>query len=149
MPATQTAQSTDADRLWHDLSCQLREACVLRRQGRLRAANTILEDELPAVIRAWAAASGLPGPEAKARLNQLFDDEQARVESHWLIARFLAGGNGSVTPPTVPGVHVELHQNPAIQLPAVPLRRIPIADVVEMIDAARDMERTTAMSLFR
>jgi hypothetical protein len=152
--------TAEADRLWREIAVHLREACILRRQGRHQAASMILERELPPLVRSWAAECVLPSEEAKARLNRLFNDEQARVESHWIIARFLkdertadsAVRHLAAFPTDVgPGQHSPL-SNPAsaqaMFFPAIAPRRIPIADVVDMIDAARDLERAAARSAF-
>ncbi|MFT3829168.1 MAG: hypothetical protein QM691_05605 [Opitutaceae bacterium] len=119
---------------------------------------TILERELPPLVRDWAADSALPSEEAKARLNQLFNDEQARVESHWIIARFLAQEHTGASArqltafPAIPAALTgevaacvtPAPRNVAMLCPAIAPRRIPIADVVDMIDAARDLERAAA-----
>lgn len=157
--AAPSIESTaEVERLWREIAVHLREACILRRQGRHQAAATILERELPPLVRDWAAESALPAEAAKARLNQLFNDEQARVESHWIIARFLAQEHtdsatrhlaafpaataalpGDVTSFFAPAAH-----NVAMLFPAIPPRRIPIGDVVDMIDSARDLDRAAA-----
>jgi len=155
--------AAESERLWRVIAGHLREACILRRQGRHRAAATILERELPPLIRLWAAECALPAAEAKARLNQLFTDEQARVESHWIIARFLseapAADSAARQLLAFPGTPAGLPQGqqsyfspvstngpaaPAMFFPAIAPRRIPITDVVDMIDATRELERTTA-----
>ena len=155
--------AADADRLWREIAVQLREACILRRQGRHHAAAEILERELPPLIRQWAVDCALPAAEAKARLNQLFADEQARVESHWIIARFLAANNapGSATdrlvafpsaPAALPPGTQTLFASPAphatsaaMFFPAIAPRRIPVADGVGMIDASQELARTAAL----
>lgn len=149
MPSTalSTVQTTpEADRLWREIANHLREACILRRQGRHQAAATILERELPQLIRFWSAESALPAEEAKSRLNQLFADEQARVESHWIIARFLTEERTAdqavrqlAAFPAAPATALS-----AMIFPAIAPRHIPIADVVDMIDAARDLDRAAA-----
>ena len=162
-PALNTEQTTaEADRLWREIAGQLREACILRRQGRHQSAATILERGLPPLIRFWAAATRLPSAEAKARLNQLFNDEQARVESHWIIARFLAENPAAdsavrqlvafpsapaTAPDGQPSFFAPVSSSPAMVFPAIAPRRIPIADVVDMIDAARDIDRAAAQSV--
>lgn len=146
-PALQTEQTAaETERLWREIAGYVREACILRRQGRHQSAATIFERELPSLIRLWAAASALPAEEAKDRLNRLFSDEQARVESHWIIARFLTEERTAdqavrqlAAFPSVPSPATS-----AMVFPAIAPRRIPIADVVDMIDAARDLDRAAA-----
>ncbi len=157
-PALTVEQPTvEAERLWREIAGQLREACILRRQGRHSAAATILEGQLPPLIRSWAAECALPGDEAKARLNQLFTDEQARVESHWIIARFLAEEHAdsasrhlvafpacpAALPAGVQSFFPPPARNAAMLFPAIPPRRIPLGDVVDMIDVARDLDRAS------
>ena len=163
-PALNTEPATvEADRLWRLIAGHLREACILRRQGRHHAATAILERELPPLIREWSAQCALPTEEAKARLNQLFSDEQARVESHWIIARFLAANNAPgnaadrlVAFPAAPAVAPSGMQSffaappsqatsAAMFFPAIAPRRIPVADVVDMIDASQELARTAAL----
>ena len=163
-PVLNTEQATaEAERLWRLIAGHLREACILRRQGRHHAAAEILEHELPPLIRQWSTECALPTAEAKARLNQLFTDEQARVESHWIIARFLAANNapGPATdrlvafpsaPAGLPPGTQTLFASPAphatsaaMFFPAIAPRRIPVADVVDMIDASQEIARTAAL----
>ena len=133
----------EAQRLWREITGEVREACILRRQGRHQATTTILEHTLPPLIRSWSSESALPAAEAKARLNELFTQEQARIESHWLMARFLNEDTAAATTrylsafPAAPA-----SPNPVpMWLPAIGARRIPLDDVADMIDAARDLDR--------
>jgi hypothetical protein len=139
--------TVEAERLWREIAGQVREACILRRQGRHLAATEILEHTLPPLIRSWAGESALPAAEAKARLNQLFTEEQARVESHWLMARFLNDDRAAATAArqlnTFPAVPVSSVPS-AMWFPSIAPRRIPLDAVVDMIDAARDLERSAA-----
>ena len=136
--------AADADRLWREIAVQLREACILRRQGRHQAAAEILERELPPLIRQWAVDCALPAAEAKARLNQLFADEQARVESHWIIARLLADERTTDSAVRhLAAFPAGSPSAPTMLFPAIAPRHIPIADVVDMIDAARELERSS------
>ena len=159
-PALNTEPATvEADRLWRLIAGHLREACILRRQGRHHAATAILERELPSLIREWSAQCALPTEEAKARLNQLFSDEQARVESHWIIARFLTDKTTPVAsvdrlvafPAALPGQQCAFGQatshstSAAMFFPSIAPRRIPIADVVDMIDASQEIARAAAL----
>ncbi len=156
--ASSIAPLAEADRLWREIAVQLREACILRREGRHQAAAAILEHDLPALVRDWSAKADLPPAEAKARLNQLFNEEQARVESHWIMARFLAQEQAAATarnlsafpsvvaaaPADAAAVLTPMIPRGTMLFPAIAPRRIPISDVVDMIDAARDLERTVA-----
>lgn len=149
--APTTTLSARATQHWNEITQLFREACVLRRQGRHVAAAAILEQQLPAVIRSWAFESRLPAGTAKARLQELFTEEQARVESSWLISRF-------VTTPTPLTVNAAPVASPVMQhvapiappvspartaafFPSISPRRIPIDDVVGMLDMVREQER--------
>lgn len=145
--ATTTTLSGRATQHWNEITTLFREACVLRRQGRHAAAATILEQQLPPLIRSWAFESRLPAGAAKARLQELFTEEQARVESSWLISRFVT----TPTPLTVNATPVMQHVAPVAQpvspartaafFPQISPRRIPIDDVVGMLDMVREQER--------
>ena len=135
--------TAEAERLWVEIAGQVREACILRRQGRHHATTEILERALPPLIRSWSAECALPAAEAKARLNQLFSEEQARVESHWIMARFLSDDPAAArrlsafpSEPTSMGAA-------AMWFPAIAPRRIRLDDVADMIDAARELDRST------
>lgn len=146
-PALTEPIPAEAERLWREIAGHVREACILRREGRHLAAAEILERTLPPMIRAWAGECTLPAAEAKARLNRLFNEEQARVESHWLMARFLS--EDSTAAHTVRQLSaypaVPVAPSPAAMwCPPIAPRRIPLDAVVEMIDAARDLERCAA-----
>ena len=146
-PAITEPIPAEAERLWREIAGQVREACILRRQGRHLAAAEILEHTLPPMIRSWSGECALPAAEAKARLNQLFNEEQARVESHWLMARFLSDERSVADTArqltAFPAVPVSPSPS-AMWFPAIAPRRIPLDAVVDMIDAARDLERSAA-----
>ena len=103
------------------------------RQGRHAAAAAILERDLPPGSREWYAASGLPAAAAKERLGRLFNEEQARVESHWIRARVGAAPAPASAPASPP--------YPGMQFAPIGPRRIPVDDVTDMIDAARELSR--------
>lgn len=142
MPTTTVTSpiaSAAAQQLWSELTRLFREACVLRRQGRHNAAAAILEKQLPAMIRGWAAESRLSANAAKARLQEMFSDEQARVESAWLISRFSA--ESPVTAAAAAPLAQPAARPAAAWYPPISPRRIPIDDVVGMIDMVREHER--------
>ena len=71
-------------RLWKRIGDDFRQACLLRREGKAEEAATILEKRLPETITAWARVCGLREPERRERLNDLFEQEQKRVDDIWL-----------------------------------------------------------------
>jgi hypothetical protein len=142
LPAAPETISAEADRVWRQIAAQFREACILRRQGRYAASAKLMEGELQPLIRDWFTLSGVPAEIAKERLAQLFNEEQARVESNWIIARFLADD------PNVAAGHTRRlaafaagAASTGTWYPAIAPRQIPLDDVVDMIDAARASER--------
>lgn len=76
--------SDDRNRLWKRIGDDFRQACLLRREGKGSEATQILEKNLPETIAAWARVCGLREPERRERLNQLFEQEQRRVDDIWL-----------------------------------------------------------------
>jgi len=71
-------------RLWKRIGEDFRQACLLRREGKGEEATHILEKRLPEMIAAWARVCGLREPERRERLNDLFEQEQRRVDDIWL-----------------------------------------------------------------
>ena len=57
-----------------------RRACVKRLVGDEPGAIEVLRDEIPKLVVAWAKSTTLGGPEKKAKLKELFDDESSRAE---------------------------------------------------------------------
>lgn len=142
--------SVEAERLWREIGGQVREACILRRQGRHHATTEILEHTLPPLIRSWGAQCTLPAAEAKARLNQLFTEEQARVESHWIMARFLNDDRATAAAAQHLSAFPSAPLSPnasAMWFPAIAPRRIPLNDVADMIDVARDLDRRAVQAV--
>ena len=113
----------------------------MRRQGRHGAASQIFEHELPPLLRSWFGECGLAAPDAKARLSKLFEDEQTRIESNWVIARFLTNDRAEAAAHTRRLTAFGPEATPGMWFPALPPSRIRIDDVVEMIDAARESAR--------
>jgi len=140
-PVVPEPVSAAASRLWREITVQVREVCILRRQGRHGAATSIFENELPTLLRSWFSECGLPAPDAKDRLSRLFEDEQARVESNWMIARFLANESPDVAAHTRRLIAFAPDAAPGMWFPAIGPSRIRIDDVNEMIDAARESAR--------
>lgn len=76
--------SDDRNRLWRRIGDDFRQACLLRREGKSEDATAILEKRLPETITAWARVCGLRETDRRERLNQLFEQEQKRVDDIWL-----------------------------------------------------------------
>ena len=140
--------TTEAERLWREIAGQVREACILRRQGRHHATSEILEHTLPPLIRSWGTECALPSTEAKSRLSRLFTEEQSRIESHWIMARFLNDERAATAArylsafPATPASP----NSAAMWFPAIAPRRIPLGDVADMIDTARELDRRALLA---
>ncbi len=81
--------SGQPDQLWSKIVEDFREACVLRRSGRYEESNELLNHILPGEIAAWAR-SPLPfGTDRRARLENMFKEEQRRVEDAFFVQRLV------------------------------------------------------------
>lgn len=74
----------DRHRLWKRIGDEFRLACLHRREGKAAEASEILDKKLPDLIGEWARVSGLRDAERRQRLNELFEQEQRRVDDIWL-----------------------------------------------------------------
>ena len=139
--------AVEADRLWHEITRAFREVCILRRQGRHAASKAILAEGLPPLVRDWSVQCAQPPAEAKARLSALFEEEQARIESNWIVSRFLLSEPATLAAQArqivnLPATSARSPESLLTWFPPLPPRRIRIDDVVDMIDAARDLEHS-------
>jgi hypothetical protein len=119
---------------WDEVVRLTAAACVHRSEGRERLAMRILQENLPAAIRAWSSSCGFPAGACKQSLRSMF----ARVREQVAIASVQrrmaetavgAGPGGERMP--APG-RISLRQ------------RIRIDDVPAMLDALADAEAESA-----
>lgn len=79
----------DRTRLWRKIADDFRQACLFRREGKSTEADEILERRLPETIGAWSRVSGMSEPDRRARLSELFEAEQKRIDDVWLTQQII------------------------------------------------------------
>ena len=62
------------------LKAGFRRACVRRMVGDEKGAITVLKNEIPKLVVAWAKSTNLEAADKKAKLKEMFDDESARAD---------------------------------------------------------------------
>ncbi|MBM3849562.1 MAG: hypothetical protein FJ396_05125 [Verrucomicrobia bacterium] len=77
------------DPLWISLVEQFREACVLRRNGRLEESEQLLQTEIPNKIAAWSKQAVPVGIDRRNALETMFQDEQRRVEEAFFVQKLV------------------------------------------------------------
>jgi len=142
MPATTETsacvQSSNPRFLWNEIVRWTFELCILRKEGREGKVAVILQERLPALIRAWSSRSGLPAAKCQERLCSLFGRVQESVEVGFMQQRMIVGE-----------ICARFAQLPSAASwrtgsGAVGLRReIPIDDVSAMLDALGEAEFET------
>ncbi len=130
-PAFTPASSTPA---WRAVENAVREACVLRAEGREAEATALLRDAVQPLIATWARTSGLTTPECQQALRELFVRVQEQVATAVVCKRLVLRSTevqarlGRTT-----GGAVQVH------------RRVPIGDIPGMLDALDEGERIAAL----
>jgi hypothetical protein len=132
-----------ADALWAEIVATTREACLLRQEGREEEAVRVLQDTLPPVIRRWSAASGDTPERCRERLKALFTAEQEHMRAQMIQRRLIVDAvcsrlRVSSTGEATGRPRVVSERTRAVQLQ----RRVPFGDVVGMIDALNEAERS-------
>ena len=129
----QVAPPARTAELWWALEVSVREACVLRIEGREPEALAILQQELPPLIEQWSRSAGLATADCQQKLREMFSRVQQEVSTASICKRLVlqsfapgVGRRGATSEP----VHVQ--------------RRIPLADIPGMLDALEEGERTAA-----
>jgi hypothetical protein len=81
MDATDNQLSNiEATEAWKEVVSQFRSLCLMRRQGKTADSGMILEQQLPRKIAAWSKSAALDAEVKRAQLEQMFREEQRRVE---------------------------------------------------------------------
>jgi hypothetical protein len=62
---------------------------LLRREGRIRESDKILNEDLPPQIAQWSQGSRLDSATKRAALENLFREEQKRIDDAWVVHRML------------------------------------------------------------
>lgn len=125
-----TAQSAEH---WRVLEDTVREACVLRAEGREALATAIVQDRLPELIGQWSRGAGLARERCQQELRELFARVQQQVTTATICKRLVLQ---SVDPQAPRGGEASA--------PVHISRRVPIDDIPGMLDALDEGERTVA-----
>jgi hypothetical protein len=131
--STRVASSgRDPASLWQQIEQGVRESCVMRCEGREPEALALLQETLPALIRAWSATCGFPPETCRQRLRELFARAQEQVAAAMLSRRLVLA--------SIRTDNIRAGASGALYL----RQRIPLDDVPGMLDALQDSERTAA-----
>jgi hypothetical protein len=130
-----SVQSSNPRFLWNEIVRWTFEVCILRKEGREAKVAVLLEERLPALIRAWSSRCGLPAAACQERLRGLFGRVQESVELGFMQQRMIVGE-----------ICARFAQKPSLaSLPGAsgPMglrREVPIDDVSAMLDALGEAE---------
>lgn len=132
-PSTASAISSSNPRfLWNEIVRWTFEACILRKEGKEDRVATLLQERLPALIRAWSSRCGLAPDACKEQLRSLFVRVQEQVELGFIQRRLI-----------VEEICSRMGAQPAPRPAAAPMglrRRVPFDDVPGMLDALAEAE---------
>jgi hypothetical protein len=81
--------TTTGNQLWNGIVTDFRQACLLRREGRVRESDKILNEDLPPQIAEWSQAARQDPATKRAALENLFREEQKRIDDAWVVHRML------------------------------------------------------------
>ena len=121
--------------LWNEIVRWSYEACILRREGQEGRVKELLQERLPALIRAWSERSGLAPDANRMRLRGLFARIQESVELGFIQRRLI-----------VDEICARMSHQPAkTRLPQAsgPVglrRRVPFGNIPDMLDALAQAE---------
>lgn len=77
--------STDAAESWKEVVAQFRSLCFARRQGDAAVSGKILQEQLPTKIAEWSRTTPEKPESKRVQLEQMFREEQRRVEDAWTL----------------------------------------------------------------
>ncbi|HEU5080396.1 MAG TPA: hypothetical protein VFT72_14385 [Opitutaceae bacterium] len=132
-----------ASKLWQEIVGTTREACLLRQEGREQEAVDLLQQQLPVTIRQWSNSCGESPERCREMLRELFAREQEA-------ARIAALQRRLIVDEVCSRLQVQRNANDSVEgrvvvkeaLRPLQLRhRVPIDDVVGMLDALQQAER--------
>jgi hypothetical protein len=135
---TQTSasvQSSNPRFLWNEIVRWTFEVCILRKEGREDKVKVLLEERLPALIRAWSGRSGLTAATSQERLRALFGRVQESVELGFMQQRMIVGEICARF-----GQKAAQASLPAASGPMGLRREVAIDDVSAMLDALGEAE---------
>lgn len=119
--------------LWQAVESSIREACVLRAEGREPAAIEILQHKLPPLVSEWSRGTGLPGEHCQTMLREMIAQVQQQVATAAICRRL-------VLQSVSPGAARTAGRSESVHVS----RRVPFADIPGMLDALEEGERMAA-----
>lgn len=135
VPTVSVAAARDAASIWKQIEHGVREACVLRCEGREREAAALLQETLPPLVREWSATCGSPADTCRNQLRDLIARAQEQVAAAMLSRRLVLASIGMPD-----NARARPNTNGSFSL----RRRIPIDNVPDMLDALQESERAAA-----
>lgn len=146
MPSSPTL-SVKAAALWSEIIGITREACLLRQEGREKEAVELLQQTLPAVIRRWSNSCGETPEYCREALRKLFAEEQHTARAAMVQRRLIVDEVCSRLKVRCAAARDtgENESGVVLKAPVGPVqlrRRVSIDDVVGMLDALQQAERT-------
>ncbi|MBM3822470.1 MAG: hypothetical protein FJ404_06240 [Verrucomicrobia bacterium] len=150
-------EATLENQSWSRVVSLFRQACVLHREGKHQESRHIVEQDLRQSIATWTKFSGQEPGVKRSKLEQMFKEEQRRVDDAWMVQSLVVRqfsrhilpelsnrlvaeirgslANGVLTPFAIAAAESE----PSFE-PNDPVR-IPFDDVEGMIDFLNSAER--------
>jgi hypothetical protein len=127
-----TVVTTD---LWREIDEAVREACILRAEGREAESMRILQEQLPGLISAWSRGTRRPAEALQQELRELFARVQQQVATATICKRLVLR---SVESPRA------LPQDGSDRV-VIRRRQIPLDDIPGMLDALDESERSSGL----
>ena len=148
LTAKTAAYAEPTDVRWSELERWTLEACVLRAEGREAEAVRVLQERMPGLIREWSVHCRLSKPVIQERLRRMFADKQDFVArglaQRRLITSELIARGRDVAAGTNTDATVSVANRPVATRPPGPVglrQRVPLSDVVGMLDGLAEAER--------
>lgn len=139
-----TAATPARPALWDEIVGITREACLLRQEGREKEAVALLQQTLPPVIRQWSNTCGQTPEHCREELRSLFAREQQTARAVTLQRRRIVE-EVCARLQAHPRTSDAMERRTGTKVAATPIqlqRRVPIDDVVGMLDALQQVEHT-------
>lgn len=129
------------DPRWTELERWTLEACVLRAEGREDEAVRVLQERMPALIRDWSTHSRLAKPEIQERLRHMLAEKQDFVARGLAQRRLITSALLAEARAGNPEIPPALARRAAASAPVALHRRVPLDDIVGMLDGLAEAER--------
>jgi hypothetical protein len=131
--STQIAPSVRNGELWRVIEEAVREACLLRAEGRAEEAAEILQHRLPALIAEWSRTAGRSPDACRQTLREMFARVQEQVTTATACKRLVLRSLGAAPEP-------ESRASGRLEM----RRRVPLDDIPGMLDALDEESRGAA-----